>query len=60
MLKLYNKEHVAIDTLTDTKDLKIEYVLSGEDLLEFSLSISDEKINLLEEELKIMSMLLKQ
>nr|WP_302417104.1 phage tail spike protein [uncultured Romboutsia sp.] len=50
MLKLYNKEHVAIDTLTDTKDLKIEYVLSGEDLLEFSLSISDEKINLLEEE----------
>ena len=50
MLKLYNKEHVAIDTLTDTKDLKIEYVLSGEDLLEFSLSISDEKINLLDEE----------
>ena len=46
MLKLYNKEHVAIDTLTDTKDLKIEYVLSGEDLLEFSLSISDEKRSL--------------
>lgn len=50
LLKLYNKEHVAIDALTNIKDLKFEYVLSGEDLLEFSLSISDEKIGLLEEE----------
>ncbi|WP_284694017.1 hypothetical protein LZ906_007940 [Paraclostridium ghonii] len=34
--------------LTDLKDRKIEHVLSREDLLEFSLSIADENINLLE------------
>lgn len=50
MLKLYNKEHEAIGVLTNLKDYKIEYVLSGEDLLEFSLSISDENIYLVEEE----------
>ncbi len=50
MLKLYNKEHKAIGVLTNLKDYKIEYVLSGEDLLEFSLSISDENIHLVEEE----------
>lgn len=50
MLKLYNKEHVAVAALTDLKDHKIEYVLSGEDLKEFSLSIVDENISLVEEE----------
>lgn len=50
MLKLYNKEHVAIGTLTNLKDSKIEYVLSGEDSLEFSISIVDEDIHLVEEE----------
>ena len=50
MLKLYNKEHVAISTLTNLKDFKIEYVLSGEDLLEFSLSRYDDNISILEEE----------
>ena len=50
MLKLYNKEHKAIGVLTNLKDYKIEYVLSGEDLLEFSLSICDENIHLVEEE----------
>ena len=50
MLKLYNKEHVAISALTNLKDYKIEYILSGEDLLEFSLSICDENIHLVEEE----------
>ena len=50
MLKLYNKEHKAIGVLTNSKDYKIEYVLSGEDLLEFSLSIYDENIHLVEEE----------
>ena len=50
MLKLYNKEHVAIGALTNLKDYKIEYVLSGEDSLEFPLSISDENIHLVEEE----------
>lgn len=50
MLKLYNKEHEAISVLTNLKDYKIEYVLSGEDLLEFSLSICDENIHLVEEE----------
>ena len=29
MLKLYNKEHVAIDTLTDTKDLNRILELMG-------------------------------
>lgn len=50
MLKLYNKEHEAISAILNIKDYKIEYLLSGEDLLEFSLSISDENINLLQEE----------
>lgn len=50
MLKLYNKEHEAIGVLTNLKDYKVEYVLSGEDLLEFSLSVSDENIYLVEEE----------
>ena len=50
MLKLYNKEHEAIGVLTNLKDYKVEYVLSGEDLVEFSLSISDENIHLVEEE----------
>lgn len=50
MLKLYNKEHVAVAALTNLKDYKIEYVLSGEDLLEFSLSICDKSISLVEEE----------
>lgn len=50
MLKLYNKEHKAIGVLTNLKDYKIEYVLSGEDLLELSLSICDENIHLVEEE----------
>ncbi|WP_148550651.1 phage tail spike protein [Paraclostridium bifermentans] len=50
MLKLYNKEHVAVAALTNLKDHKIEYVLSGEDLKEFSLSIVDENISLVEEE----------
>ena len=40
MLKLFNKEHVAISALTNLKDYKIEYLLSGEDCLEFSFSIS--------------------
>ena len=50
MLKLYNKEHEAISAILNIKDYKIEYLLSGEDSLEFSLSISDENINLLQEE----------
>lgn len=50
MLKLFNKEHVAIGALTNLKDYKIEYLLSGEDLVEFSLSITDENIHLAEEE----------
>ncbi len=50
MLKLYNKEHEAIGVLTNLKDYRVEYVLSGEDLVEFSLSISDENIYLVEEE----------
>lgn len=50
MLKLFNKEHVAIGALTNLKDYKIEYLLSGEDLAEFSLSITDENIHLAEEE----------
>ena len=50
MLKLYNKEHEAIGVLTELKDYKIEYVLSGEDSLEFSLSRYDENIPLIEEE----------
>lgn len=50
MLKLYNKEHEAISAILNVKDYKIEYLLSGEDSLEFSLSISDENINLLQEE----------
>lgn len=50
MLKLYNKEHVAVDALTDLKDYKIEYLLSGEDSVEFSLSVSDEKVHLVTEE----------
>lgn len=50
MLKLFNKEHVAIGALTKLKDYKIEYLLSGEDSIEFSLSISDENIHLVEEE----------
>ena len=50
MLKLYNKEHEAISAILNIKDYKIEYLLSGEDLLEFSLSISDENINLLQEQ----------
>ncbi|MEG2246298.1 MAG: phage tail spike protein [Peptostreptococcaceae bacterium] len=50
MLKLYNKEHEAISALTNLKDYKIEYLLSGEDSLEFSLSICDEDIHLVEEE----------
>lgn len=50
MLKLYNKEHVAVASLTDLKDYKIEYLLSGEDSLGYSLSICDENINLVEEE----------
>ncbi|WP_297130776.1 phage tail protein, partial [Terrisporobacter sp.] len=50
MLKLYNKEHKAIGVLTNLKDYKIEYLLSGEDLTEFSLSICDENIHLVEEE----------
>lgn len=50
MLKLYNKEHVAVAALTNLKDHKNEYVLSGEDLKEFSLSIADENISLVEEE----------
>lgn len=50
MLKLFNKEHVAISALTNLKDYKIEYLLSGEDCLEFSFSISDEKIYDIEEE----------
>ncbi len=50
MLKLFNKEHVAISALTNLKDYKIEYVLSGEDLLEFSLSRYDENIPLIQEE----------
>lgn len=50
LLKLYNKEHEAIDALTNIKDLRIEYLLSGEDLFEFSLSVSDEKLGLVEEE----------
>ena len=50
MLKLFNKEHVAISALTNLKDYKIEYLLSGEDSLEFSLSIADENIHLVKEE----------
>ena len=50
MLRLYNKEHKAIGVLTNLKDYKIEYLLSGEDLTEFSLSICDENIHLVEEE----------
>lgn len=50
MLKLYNKEHEVLSALTNLKDYKIEYVLSGEDLLEFSLSRYDENIPLIEEE----------
>lgn len=50
MLKLYNKEHVAVAPLTNLKDYKIEYLLSGEDLLEFSLSSYDENIPIIEEE----------
>ncbi|MGL5642929.1 MAG: phage tail protein, partial [Paraclostridium sp.] len=50
MLKLFNKEHVAVGALTKLKDYKIEYLLSGEDSIEFSLSISDENIHLVEEE----------
>lgn len=50
MLKLYNKEHVAVAPLTNLKDYKIEYLLSGEDLLEFSLSRYDENIPIIEEE----------
>lgn len=50
MLKLYNKEHEVLSALTNLKDYKIEYVLSGEDLLEFSLSRYDENIPLIQEE----------
>ena len=50
MLKLYNKEHEVLSALTSLKDYKIEYVLSGEDCLEFSLSRYDENIPLIEEE----------
>ncbi len=50
MLKLYNKEHIAVSALTNLKDYKIEYLLTGEDSLEFSLSIADENIHLVEEE----------
>lgn len=50
MLRLFNKEHVAVSALTDLKDYKIQYLLSGEDLVEFSLSISDIDIHLVEEE----------
>lgn len=50
MLKIYNKEHEATGALTNLKDYKIEYLLSGEDSLEFSLSRYDENIHLVEEE----------
>jgi len=50
MLKLYDRNHTALNILTNLKDYKIEHMLSGEDILEFSLPVSDGNIKLIEEE----------